>query len=422
MATPNVDTTSLVHKRLRSNTPEDPPCKRLDFKDSPSDSPSCREVILENIKSESPIWFSRFVDLFDADIARLQDTYSSRCEQQEQKIKSLEQEIDTMKLQQNEQLDTINRLEYRMSKTNLIFHGVSEKNNIGIKETVESILSSNLKLDGNVRLLHAFQVGKPGNGFTSKKTRPVKVVFASIHDRDIVWNRKKQLKGTGIFIDEDLPYGYRLKRKVFYPYVKLARNNPSVKKVYMTENKIIINDKSYDNVADLPFNLSSNPHTEVHDQPGKSKTIAFFGRKSFLSNHHPCIIKENDKTFNCSEQYYFYNLASHLQDQKTADLILAAKDARGSKKLSRDIKGYVKDGHREIETQIMERATLLKFNQNIGLKEKLVNSDGKLVECNPNDKFWSCGLSLHDPNVTDCSKWLGKNVLGDILEAVRDKI
>ena len=150
---------------------------------------------------------------------------------------------------------------------------------------------------------------------------------------------------------------------------------------------MVINEKSYDNVADLPFNLSSDPHM-IHDPPGAPKTIAFFGWKSFLSNHHPCTIKEYGRTFNSTEQYYFHNLANHLDDQKTADLILAAKDARGSKRLSRDIKGYDKARHNEIAVQIMKRAATLKFDQDIILQQKLVNTDGKLVECNPSDKFW----------------------------------
>ena len=96
------------------------------------------------------------------------------------------------------------------------------------------------------------------------------------------------------------------------------------------------------------------------------------------------------------------------------------KDARSAKKLSREIKGYDKEKHRDVAINIMKSAISLKFEQNRELQQKLLDTNGNIVECNPYDKFWSCGLSLHDPNIMESTCWLGKNILGEILESVRD--
>ena len=64
----------------------------------------------------------------------------------------------------------------------------------------------------------------------------------------------------------------------------------------------------------------------------------------------------------------------------------------------------------------MEKACELKFTQNLGLQ------DENLVEANPTDYYFSCGLSLTNPDICDQSKWSGENVLSNILIIICDKI
>ncbi len=63
-----------------------------------------------------------------------------------------------------------------------------------------------------------------------------------------------------------------------------------------------------------------------------------------------------------------------------------------------------------------------KFDQNEHLKKLLLDTrDKRLVECNPYDSFWSCGLPLKDTvTILDTQNWPGENNLGDILKCVRD--
>ena len=70
---------------------------------------------------------------------------------------------------------------------------------------------------------------------------------------------------------------------------------------------------------------------------------------------------------------------------------------------------------------VMENACYLKFWQNPELKEKLIGTKGNIVEANRKDDYFSCGLSLADPNIKDVNKWKGLNILGNILTTLRKK-
>ena len=45
-----------------------------------------------------------------------------------------------------------------------------------------------------------------------------------------------------------------------------------------------------------------------------------------------------------------------------------------------------------------------------------------LVEASPTDLIWGVGLSEFDPDIYDESKWRGKNLLGEILIVVRERL
>ena len=70
----------------------------------------------------------------------------------------------------------------------------------------------------------------------------------------------------------------------------------------------------------------------------------------------------------------------------------------------------------------MYNACIKKFQQNPELSKKLKKTSGILVEANPKDNFFSCGLSLQDPDLEMRTRWKGLNILGDILIKVRESL
>ena len=99
---------------------------------------------------------------------------------------------------------------------------------------------------------------------------------------------------------------------------------------------------------------------------------------------------------------------------------MKSTDPGQMKRMSHNIKGLDELKWKPNARTTMEKACWLKFSQNENLKELLVGSQGLLVEANRNDKLFSCGLSLANPNVLDKNKWEGENVLGQILTSLRE--
>ncbi len=69
----------------------------------------------------------------------------------------------------------------------------------------------------------------------------------------------------------------------------------------------------------------------------------------------------------------------------------------------------------------MFEACKVKFEQSPILMSFLHDTqNAKLVEANPKDTKWSCGLSLQDKDLFNENKWKGTNWLGLILTKIRD--
>ena len=71
----------------------------------------------------------------------------------------------------------------------------------------------------------------------------------------------------------------------------------------------------------------------------------------------------------------------------------------------------------------MEAAIRAKFEQNEHLRTELVNTGKKtLVNCNPYEIFWSCGLKITNDDAKNQTKWKGLNNLGTLLCSVRETL
>lgn len=63
------------------------------------------------------------------------------------------------------------------------------------------------------------------------------------------------------------------------------------------------------------------------------------------------------------------------------------------------------------------------FSQNEELKQQLLCTHPKtLVEASPYDQIWGIGLSEDDPKAWNKLTWRGKNLLGEILTTVRERL
>jgi ribA/ribD-fused uncharacterized protein len=138
--------------------------------------------------------------------------------------------------------------------------------------------------------------------------------------------------------------------------------------------------------------------------------ITLFRNDNFyLSNFFESPFIDKDKSYVTAEHYY--------QSKKTEDNNLSEKirlvDSPGmAKKLAQNIE--IRKDWKDIRIDVMRKAIILKFDQNIDIKEKLLNTGTrKLIEGNYwGDKFWGA----------DIETLKGKNMLGKLLMEYRDGI
>ena len=141
------------------------------------------------------------------------------------------------------------------------------------------------------------------------------------------------------------------------------------------------------------------------------------------SNFHAAPFESDGLKLTCSEQLYLYHKCLFFNDDSTNSAFLRTHDPRKIKSLSHYIKNIDESKWRRQAKTTTEKVCALKFSQNSDLRQKLLATEGELVEANKHNKFsFSCGLVLEGPNMLVKSHWLGENILVQILEKLRDSL
>jgi ribA/ribD-fused uncharacterized protein len=130
-----------------------------------------------------------------------------------------------------------------------------------------------------------------------------------------------------------------------------------------------------------------------------------------------------DIFYNCAEQFMMAEKARLFDDREIELQILQAMEPRKQKKLGQQVTGFRDDLWMVNRCDIVFRGNMAKFTQNPSLREVLLQTgDRQLVEASPLDKIWGIGLAANDPQAYDPCQWLGENLLGMVLERVRDHL
>ena len=151
--------------------------------------------------------------------------------------------------------------------------------------------------------------------------------------------------------------------------------------------------------------------------------VFFYGGDAIFSQFYPCSFIENRQSFTCAEQYMHYKKAELFGDSQSGQLILASHSPVQHKRLGRRVRSFKDSVWSNYARNIVKTGTMLKFQQNYALKQRLLDTRPKqLVETSPYDRTWGIGLAIEDPNIHDPSQWRGSNILGQILVEVREEL
>lgn len=159
------------------------------------------------------------------------------------------------------------------------------------------------------------------------------------------------------------------------------------------------------------------------------KHVLFWG--SFLSNWCPCDIKyyfeDEDKEhyFPTSEHLFMYLKAKCFNDENAKSSLLLTVQPMMAKIIGRSVKNYDDKVWSEKRYEAMLKANYAKYEQNQDLREMLLDPkfDGKsFVEASPEDGIWGIKRMQNDQDADDETKWKGQNLLGKVLDEVREKL
>jgi hypothetical protein len=244
------------------------------------------------------------------------------------------------------------------------------------------------------------------------------VKFAYLKDRSNVWAARKELKGSSIFIRDDVSKETAKYRATLVPILKAARS--ANMKSSLSGDTLIVNGKKYPKgqLDRLPESLSPlNTATKSNES-----TLAFFGQACPLSNFHACSFTIDNIEYNSSEQYYQAMKANYNNRPSISDKIMQSADPAEQKRLGSQI-NVVGEKWNSIAPEIMHNGILEKFKQNDNLLEFLQNTGNKtLHEASPKDSHWGIGIPLSHSKVLDPAFHKGDNILGRILMSVREQL
>ena len=392
-----------------------------------------REEAINAVKKSAPEWFAGVFNflLKDLDYLRTQakgvEQYKEICDNNTREITKLETRVKELEEANLKLNNDVTKLEDYSRKNNLIVKGIPESGpKENIKEVVIDFFKHNLKLvnfdESGIDDTH--RLGKPPHQVPTptKKPRDVIVRFQSSEQRMLAWNNRSKLKNSKFVLSEHFSPQTQEKIDKLLPFFKAARQHPDVTRCQLNKDVLVINGQKFsvDYIGSLPFGLSSvNPSERLSKN---QKRIGFFGKSSFMSNFHDSSFEENGTVYKTVEHYYQYKTATYFKDDTTANRILLAKSPLQAKALSHQIKDYDAELWKPVACHTMQKAVLMKFQQNPRLADKLKQTTGIIVEANPKDQVFSCGLSLKHPGREDETKWTGENILGQILCQVRDTL
>ena len=124
-----------------------------------------------------------------------------------------------------------------------------------------------------------------------------------------------------------------------------------------------------------------------------------------------------------AEQAMIAAKAFTFQDFDIIPEIMECKNLALIRRLGRKVKNFDHQIWNNVKEDIVYRINLAKFRQHTDLRVLLQNTGNDIIaNASPYDKIWGIGLSENNIMVQNQDNWIGLNLLGKILQRVRNHI
>ena len=197
----------------------------------------------------------------------------NKCNQVIQVLTVKTKEIDYLK-------EKIIQAESYSRRDNLIFEGIREQEQEDCEKLIMDILVKDLKISDARQRIKFTRVHRLG-GRAPNRIRPIIVRFHYFKDKQDVWDLRRKLKGTDVWMSEDFPTEIRNRRQVLFPIFQKARGMADIR-ASLVADKLFINRQMFtiEALHRLPECLNlANTSLRV-----ENNTVFFYNRSSPLSN------------------------------------------------------------------------------------------------------------------------------------------
>ena len=341
----------------------------------------------------------------------------NQLEVQNNTIEQIAESLYILRAEKNYLEENMRKLEDYSYRDNLLFEGIPERKNENCIQQMQKIMKNNMKIDDayKIPIVRCHRLGRFSG--KARRPRPIIIRFHFYPDRERVFEERRRLKGTNIFVAEHFCNKTTQRRKAMLPLFKACIE--AKKKATLIGDRLVVDSKSY-MLEDLNQIRIEGVDVQSPAIRSNEKILAFNGRLSMLSNFYPCTVSDNGRIFGSSEGAYQFRKAKTSGNDIKAAQIHAADDPLDQKRLADTLQMSFDDWNAE---QAMTKSVFAKFQQNADLAEYLISTGNlTLVHTNAYDAVWGIGLGLRDDGIFDQQQWKGRNILGEILMSLRSKL
>ena len=151
-------------------------------------------------------------------------------------------------------------------------------------------------------------------------------------------------------------------------------------------------------------------------------TVVFFTPRCPLSNFYKCSFKDHENEYHSMEQYLQFKRAEFAGDDVNAQKIIKSVEPSECKSLGKKVK-VKEETWQAAAAEIVKTGLRFEFASDADCKQVLLATGNCVLgEATTNDPFWGTGVALNDAHATNSGIWSGQNVLGKLLEEIRDEL
>jgi len=346
-----------------------------------------------------------------ADACEEISTLKARCDE----FDDVKMQLQSLKLRNTELEQRITAQEVYSRRENLVVHGIRprEGNFENCFETAHSLFDMLGLPDFPLQRVHRLNNSRYRD---DKFVPPLIIRFVCFQDKLAVLRNRSHLRGTRVFLKDDIPIEDEIKLDILRPTVKHLKSQDRTTTI-VHGDQIRFRNKNYSvkNIANIPADLTKLGSKE------NDNVFAFSGETNPLSNLFHCNITVEGTVYPSAEHYYQSEKCKSLGKADIAEKVLNAELSRGAMLLGKSV-NPPNEWYGEKGANIMKKVIAAKVNQVAKCKELLIAKRGKSFAEATRHRIWGTGVPIYSNETLNKDKWSGKNLLGSIYDDILKSI